>query len=141
MIVEKLELPRTLRELRIVEVETVVLLKAKLPTLSDFGIYTVEESVFTPIPSRYLELKAYGVAVILFLGVRVSDPTLTSRYTEVLLEKMAGSRGLVLVSPRFMLNSPCEGVVLTAAGEPIVPLAVYKIFPEVAASYKTKVMS
>ena len=41
-----------------VEVVMVVLLKVKLPALSDFGIYSVLEIVFTPTPSRYLALKA-----------------------------------------------------------------------------------
>ncbi len=42
----------------IVAVVMVVLLKRKLPILSDWGIYGVVEIVFTPTPSKYLALKA-----------------------------------------------------------------------------------
>ena len=67
-----------------VDVEIVVLLKVKLQLLSDFGIYTYLDNIFTPIPSRYFALKAYGTYVIRFLGERVSAPTRTSKYTEPL---------------------------------------------------------
>ena len=71
-------------KLVIVEVVIVVLLKLKFPLLSDMGMYCVLETVFTPTPSKYLAFSAYGTEVICFLGVKVSDPILTSKNTDPL---------------------------------------------------------
>ena len=75
--------------------------------------------------------------MICFLGVKVCEPMVTSRYTLLLFWKIVGSIVFVPLPPRLTLNIPLDGVTLIVLVVGKVPEAVYKAVPPVRASYKT----